>query len=141
MKIKCWVINYLSSPKGVIPNESIKKWEDLSKAPGTDFFPKTDFYSTLKNTAISDEEYEDVKKLFNHMKMQTLSDLNAFYNFQDTIILCEVIENRAKNMNEKFKFNLRKCSSASTRSGAIHRDVSKAIISFPTNIEIVELME
>ena len=51
-----WVINYLSSAKGVIPYESIKKWEDLNKAPGTDFFPKTDFYSTLKNTTISDEK-------------------------------------------------------------------------------------
>ena len=51
-----WVINCLSSAKGVIPYERIKKWEDLNKAPGTDFFPKTDFYSTLKNTTISDEK-------------------------------------------------------------------------------------
>ena len=101
-----WVINYLSSAKGVIPYESIKRQEDLNKAPGTYFFPKTDFYSTLKNTAISEDEYEDVIKLFNLMKMQTLSDLNALYNFQDTIILCEIFENRTESRNEKFKFNL-----------------------------------
>ena len=80
-------------------------------------------------------------KLLNLMKMQTLSDLNALYNFQDSIILCEIFENRAGSMNKKFKFNPAKCSSASTLSGATHTHVCKAIISFPTNIEIVELME
>ena len=73
--------------------------------------------------------------------METLSDLDALYNFQGTIILCEIFENRAENMQKKFKFNPRKCSSASTLSGAIHRDMSKVIISFPTKVEIVELME
>ena len=33
-----WVINYLSSAKGVIPYESIKKWEDLNRSPRNDFF-------------------------------------------------------------------------------------------------------
>ena len=44
-------------------------------------------------------------------------------------------------MHQKFKFNPRKFSSASTLSGAIHRDMPKVIISFPTKIEIAELME
>ena len=52
--------------------------------------------------------------------MPNLSDLNALYNFQDTIILAETFENRTQSMQEKFKFNPRKCSSASTLSGAIH---------------------
>ena len=64
-----WVVDYLSSGKGVIPYGSIKIWEDLNKVPPTDnVFPKTDFYSSLKNTIISDEEDEDVKKLFNLLK-------------------------------------------------------------------------
>ena len=142
---KMWIINYLSSEKGVIPYESIKTWEDLNKVPDNNFFRKAEFFSTLKNTTISHEEYEDVKKLFNLLRMQTLSDVNALYNFQDTIILCEIceilFENRAKNMQQKFKFNPRKCSSASTLGGAIHRDMFKVIISFPNKVEIVELME
>ena len=56
---KMWVIDYLSSGKGVIPHESIKTWEDLNKSPPLNiFFPKTDFYGSLKNSTISDEEYE-----------------------------------------------------------------------------------
>ena len=73
--------------------------------------------------------------------MCTLSDLNALYNFQDTIILTGIFENKTENMQQKFKFIPRKCSSASTLSGAIQRDMSKVIISLPTNTDLIELME
>ena len=73
--------------------------------------------------------------------MSNLSDLNALYNFQDTIALTEIFENRSQTMQEKFKFNPRKCSSASTLSGAIQRDMSKVIIYFSKNADIIELME
>ena len=139
---KMWVINHFSSGKGVLPYEMIKKWEDLNEKPTVEhFFPKTHFCSSLKNSIISDDEYEDIKKLFNLFKMCTLSDLNALYNFQGTIILTEIFENRIENMQQKFKFNPRKCSSASTLSGAIQRDMSKVIISLPTNTDVIELME
>ena len=75
------------------------------------------------------------------MKMSNLSDLNALCNFQDTIILAEIFENRASIMHQKFGYNPLKCSSASTLSRAIQRNMSKMIISFPTNADIVELME
>ena len=122
----------MSSGKGIIPYESIKKWEEQV----TTFLKKPIFTALLKTQPFLLNNMKMSKNLmFNLMKMQTLSDLNALYNFQDTIIICEIFENR------KFKFNSRKCSSASTLSGAIHRDMSKVIISFPTKIEIVELME
>ena len=57
--------------------------------------------------------------------MRNLGDLNNIYNFQDTVILCE---SRAKSLNEKFKFNPRKCNSASSFSECVHRDKSKCII-------------
>ena len=73
--------------------------------------------------------------------MSNLSDPNALYNFQDTIILVEIFENRASTMHEKFGYNLLKCSSVSTLSGAIQRQTFKVIIPFPTNADIIELME
>ena len=73
--------------------------------------------------------------------MSNLSDLNALYNFQDTIILAEIFENRASIMHEKFGCNPLRCSSASTLNGAIQRHTSKVIISYPTNADIIELME
>ena len=61
---KMWVINYLSSGKRVLPYEMIKKWEDLNEKPTVEqLFSKTDSYSSLKNSIISDEEYEDIIKI------------------------------------------------------------------------------
>ena len=73
---KNWVVDYLSAGKGVIPYEMIKQWEDLNIAPSLEenFYPKTAFYSSLKNSNITDQEYEDVQKLFSLLKMTNLSD-------------------------------------------------------------------
>ena len=73
--------------------------------------------------------------------MKKLSDLNDIYNFQETIILCEIFENRANQITNRFPYNPRKCSSASSLSGYIHRLLSKTIIAFPTKAEILELFE
>ena len=140
---KKWVVDYLSGGKVVIPYEMIKQWENLNIAPMLNeiSFAKTAFHSSLINSTITDQEYEDVKKLFSFMKMSNLSDLNALFNFQYTIILAEVFENRAIKMHEKFGYNPLNCSSASTLSEAIQRHTSKVIISFPTNADVIELME
>ena len=73
--------------------------------------------------------------------MRNLGDLNDFYNMQDTILLCEIIENRFQIMQEKFGFNPRKINSASTLSGCVQRDVSKVILALPTNYEHAEVFE
>ena len=44
-------------------------------------------------------------------------------------------------MHQKFGYNPLKCSSASTLTGAIQRHQSKVVLSFPTNADIIELME
>ena len=44
-------------------------------------------------------------------------------------------------MQNKYGFNPRKCNSASTLSGSIEKDLSKTIISLPTNNGHVELFE
>ena len=121
----------------------IKQWEDLNavSSPNEKFFPKTNFYSSLKKSMVSDEEYEDVKKLYTRTKMSNLSDLNALYNFLDTIILAEIFENIARLMHDKLGYNPLKDSSACTLSGAIQRRQSKVILSFSTNADIIELLE
>ena len=54
--------------------------------------------------------------------MRNLSDMNDLYNFQDTIMLCEIFKSRASLMREKYGVNLRRCNSASTLSGCIQRN-------------------
>ena len=48
---------------------------------------------------------------------------------------------RAKFLNEKFKFNPRKCNSANSFSRCVHRDKSKSINTLLTCGEHVELFE
>ena len=73
--------------------------------------------------------------------MRNLGDLNDLYNMQDTILLCEIIENRFQQMQEKFGFNPRKINFASTLSGCVQRDLSKVIIALPTKFEHAEVFE
>ena len=48
---------------------------------------------------------------------------------------------RSDFLNKKFKFNPRKCNSASSFSGCVQRDKSKCTIAVPTCVEHVELFE
>ena len=38
------------------------------------------------------EEYKNIKKFYQTMKLKNLGELNKIYNFQDIIILCEIFE-------------------------------------------------
>ena len=75
------------------------------------------------------------------MKLENLDELNIIYNFQYTIVLCEIFESRATYLQKMFKFNPRKCNSASSFNGCVHRDKSKCLIALPTDIEQVKLFE
>ena len=75
------------------------------------------------------------------MKLENLGELNELYNFQDTIILCEIFEERSARPQKMFKFNSRKCNSASSFSGCVHRDKSKCLIALPSDAEQVKLFE
>ena len=112
-----WVLDYLSSGKGMIPYHMITRFKSLEIQPKDDFFERKDFYSSLEEKDISVEEYENVKKIFKHLRLKTLGDMNRIYNFQDTLILCEIFEQRASLLEQLFKFNARKCNSASSFSG------------------------
>ena len=138
-----WILDYLASGKGTIPYQTITDLDSLSKRPlcNSDFFDKESFYSTLREKNISKEEYENVKKNFKILKLETLGDLNRIYNIQDTLILCEIFEQRSQLLQELFKFNPRKCNSASAFSGYVHRNKSKCNIVLPLGAKIVRIFE
>ena len=57
------VFGYLCRGKGVIPYEKIETFDDLDCVPKDEFFNKAEFSSSLRNEIISDEDYENVKKI------------------------------------------------------------------------------
>ena len=77
------------------------------------------------------------KKLFKLLRLKTLGDMNRIYNFQDTLILCEIFEQRACMLEKPFKYNPRKCNSASSFSGYVQRNKSKCAKAMPTDAEII----
>ena len=70
-----------------------------------------------------------------------LGNLDKHYNIQDTLILCVVFELRADMLQHVFKFNSRKCNSASALSGYAHRNKSKCNIVLPLNADVIKLFE
>ena len=135
------MLDCLSSGKGTIPYELITEFDSLNIAPEKEFFLPHHFYSSMKDSTISDEEYENVKKFYKILKLQNLGELNHAYNFQDTIILCKMLEQRSSLLQEIFKYNPRKCNSAISFSGCVHRNKSKCCIALPTDAEHVRVFE
>ena len=136
-----WVLDYLCSGKGMIPYQMITDFDSLNLRPDGDFFKGESFYSTLKEKNISEEEYEKVKNFFTILRLKTLGDLNKIYNFQGTTILCEIFEQRANLLQKLFKYNPRKCNSASGFSGCVQRLKSKCCIALPVDAEIIRVFE
>ena len=83
------------------------------------FLGKNWIFSDLKQSAVNDVDYENSKYLYQSLKMRNLGDMNDLYNAQDVILLCGIIESRFQMMNNKYRFNPRKCNSASSMSSCI----------------------
>ena len=78
----------------VIPYEIIVDMEPFFITPDKEFWEKTEFFSELKLSAVSDENYESSKYLYQTLKMRNLGDLNDLHNTLEVILLNEIIESR-----------------------------------------------
>ena len=75
------------------------------------------------------------------LKFKNVGELNPIYNFQDTITLCAISEQRSSRMQKFFKYNPRKCNSGSSFSRCVHRNKGKCCIALPTDAEHVRVFE
>ena len=79
----------------------INRFDSLDISPEkSNFFLSHHFYSSLKETVITTDDYKSVKKLYQTMKLENSGELNKLYNFQDTIILCKIFENRSHQLTK-----------------------------------------
>ena len=92
---KEWILEYLSSRKGTILYQLITDYDSLNISLDKDFFEIYQFYLNMKDSFLSTEDYENVKNFYTVLKTSNLGELNKVYNFQDTIILCEISEQRS----------------------------------------------
>ena len=141
-----WVLAYLSTGKGTISYEMITRYDslDISSEDGNFFIQVLKIISkssSLKDNVMTTEEYKNVIKFYQEMKLKDLGELNKIYNFQDTIILFEIFEQRSEHLQNLFKYNPRKCNSASLFNGCVRRDKSKCLIALPTDAENTRVFE
>ena len=69
---KKWVLDYLSSGEGTIPYELITDFDSLNMVPDKEFFLPHQFYLSMKDSTISEEEYENLKKFNRTLKSKNL---------------------------------------------------------------------
>ena len=135
------ILEIVSEGKYIIPYELIIGMDSLFLMPEKDFWEKTEFFSELKQSAVNDDDYENSKYSCHTLRMRNLGDMNDLYNAHDVILLCEIIESRFQMMNNKYRFNPRKCNSASSMSICIERKMSRVILALPTKLDHVETFE
>ncbi|XP_050437828.1 uncharacterized protein LOC126844028 isoform X2 [Adelges cooleyi] len=79
----------LVTRKGVYCYEYTDSWEKLEEPC---LPPIEQFYSSLTESNISQNDYDHAVKVFNHFKFKTLGDYSLWYNELDVHILCDVFE-------------------------------------------------
>ena len=52
------------------------------------------------------EEYNNVKKFYQTLKLKDFGELNKIYNFQDTVIICEIFEQRSSHLQKYLNLTL-----------------------------------
>ena len=67
--------------------------------------------------------------------------MNKIFNIQDTLILFEIFEQRSILLQKLFKFNSRKCNSASSFSGCVQRNKSKCNTVLSTDAKKIRVFE
>ena len=92
----------LVSRKGVYPYDymdSFDKFEDR-QLPGKD-----EFYSTLIDENITDEDYEHAQKVWKTFKMNDMGDYHDLYLKSDVLLLADVFENFRKTCLQYYKLD------------------------------------
>ena len=67
-----------------LPYQLVTDFDSFSIFPGKYIFEGYLFYSKMKDSKISSEDYQNVKKFYTLLKLSNLGELNRLYNFQDT---------------------------------------------------------
>ena len=63
------------------------------------------------------------------------------FNFQDTIILCEIFEQHSERLQQLFKYNPRKPNLPISFSRCAHKEQSKCLIALPSEVEHIRVFE
>ena len=75
--------------KGIYVYEYMNSFKKFSE---TELPPKSKFFSSLKDSGISDKDYEKAKNIWNTFKIKTLGEYHDLYLKTDVLLLADVFE-------------------------------------------------
>ena len=76
--------------KGVYPREYVDSLERLDE---TQLPPRSAFYSRLKDSSISEVDYEHAQTVWKEFNCKTLRDYHDLHNVSDVFLLADIFEN------------------------------------------------
>src|SRR2546425_3192373 len=79
----------LISQKEVFPYDYVSSWNKLDEAS---LPPRSAFYSQLKGSNITDDEYHHAQKVWTSLKCHNLGEYSDIYLKTDTLLLSDVVE-------------------------------------------------
>lgn len=99
-------------------------------------FRKDRVLQWTKTKNVSDEESENSKFLYVTLKMRNLPDMNDLY-----VSFIWNCRKKIRNVHKMHGYNPWRCNSTSSLRGYIEWDISKVIITLPTNIDTVVIFQ
>ncbi|KAJ8915891.1 hypothetical protein NQ315_015504 [Exocentrus adspersus] len=93
----------LITKKGVFPYEFIDSYEKLEET--VELPPREQFYSSLTETAISEEDYAHAVNVWNAFKCYTLAEYSDIYLKTDVLLLADVFEAFRKVCQDTYQLN------------------------------------
>jgi hypothetical protein len=92
----------LVTQKGIFPYEFMT---DMSKLYAKELPSKEDFYSTLYETGVSDEDYERAQKVWKHFGMKTMKDYHNLYLEKDVLLIADIFESFRKTCLKNYNLD------------------------------------
>ena len=92
----------LMSQKGVYPYDFMDSFEKFNQ---TELPTKDQFYSILNNQHITDDEYDNAKKVWKTFKIKTMGEYHDLYLVSDVLLLTDVFENFRKTCMQYYKLD------------------------------------
>ena len=128
----------LLSRKGVYPYEYIDSFKRFDE---TVLPAKELFYSSLKDSNISDDEYERARRIWNLFEIQNLGEYHDLYLLTDVLLLSDVLEAFRDMCLKYYKIDPWHCYTApglTLQAGLRYTDVELELITDPEIYLLIE---
>ena len=138
---KKWVLEYLSSGKGTIPYELISDFDSLSIAPDDEFCKPHQFYSSMKDSVLSKDEYENVKKFIRTLNFLTFEMLIKYTVFKTLSFFAKYLNNDLTRFKKCLNLILVIVTVQAPLVAVFTETKASAVLLFPLTLNMSELLK